>query len=447
MVDLPGLRSAITALSGGDGPVAIDAERAHGFRYSQRAYLIQLRRHGAGTVLLDPIALAAVTAEEPQTSARKIAAASPGSATAGAGTDPTRSADSQSAASTTAGKGRRQRPSRQAATAPADLSGIADAIGDAEWVIHAATQDLPCLVEIGLVPSRLFDTELAGRLLGYPRVNLGTLIEELFGVRLLKEHSAADWSTRPLPRDWLNYAALDVELLVELRDALAAQLVETGKDEWARQEFGWLAARAAWPAEARPDPWRRTSGIHKVRNRRGLAIVAELWRVRDQIARRNDKAPGRVLADSAITELAALRDVGPDSVGTVPSFRRRPANRYRTNWVGAVTRALELPESELPPMHRHSEGPPQQARQWASKDPAAADRLHAVRDALTEKAEELELPVENLLTPDHLRRLTWRPPKDPDERAVNDMLGGFGARPWQREIVVPIITPLLQASS
>lgn len=429
IADLPALRTAISALSRGDGPVAIDAERAHGFRYSQRAYLIQLRRHDSGTMLIDPVALAALTAEEPQTSARRIAAS--------AGQDEPNGP----------GRSRRQRPARPIATAPADLSGITDAIGDAEWVIHAATQDLPCLVEIGLVPSRLFDTELAGRLLGYPRVNLGTLIEEQFGVRLLKEHSAADWSTRPLPQDWLNYAALDVELLIELRNALAEQLVETGKDEWARQEFSWLAARAAWPSEARPDPWRRTSGIHKVRNRRGLAIVAELWRVRDQIARRTDKAPGRVLPDAAITELAALRDAGPESIGRLASFRRRPAARYRTNWTSAVTRAVQLPESELPPLHRHSEGPPQQARQWASKDPAAAARLHAVRDALTEKAADLNVPVENLLTPDHLRRLTWRPPADADERAVNDLLGGFGARPWQREIVVPIITPLLHQES
>ncbi|HEY9294611.1 MAG TPA: HRDC domain-containing protein [Microlunatus sp.] len=410
ITDLPGLRTAIDALGRGTGPVAIDAERAHGFRYSQRAYLIQLRRHDAGTFLIDPVALAPATTSEPS--------AERGDASGGR--------------------------SRQSRSRPlADLSDLAEAIEDAEWDIHAATQDLPCLAEINLVPRRLFDTELAGRLLGYPRVNLGTLIEEVFSIRLLKEHSAADWSTRPLPREWLNYAALDVELLVELRDALAEELLRTGKDEWARQEFAWLAAGAGRPAEVRPDPWRRTSGIHKVRTRRGLAIVAELWRSRDQIARRTDNAPGRVLPDSAITEVAAIRDATPSSLKDVAGFNRRGAARYRANWTAALERALALSDRELPSLHRHASGPPQQARLWAAKDPIAAARLHRVRDALAEKAEELNLPVENLLTPDYLRRLAWRPPSEIDEHAVNDLLGGFGARPWQREIVVPLITPLL----
>ena len=182
---------AIARLAAGNGPVAVDAERAHGFRYSQRAYLIQLRRAGAGTHLIDPIAFA-------------------------------------------------PREERD----PADLSALGAAIADAEWVIHAASQDLTCLYEVGMVPQTLFDTELAGRLLGYPRVALGTMVEELLGIRLLKEHSASDWSTRPLPAEWLTYAALDVELLLELRDLLAGQLQQSGKWEWAQQEFAALVAGA-----------------------------------------------------------------------------------------------------------------------------------------------------------------------------------------------------------
>jgi ribonuclease D len=104
---------------------------------------------------------------------------------------------------------------------------------------------------------------------------------------------------------------------------------------------------------------------------------------------------------------------------------------------------MALPESQLPPLHRPSEGPPQQARLWAAKDPVAAARLHRVREALTAAAGERNLPVENLLTPDYLRRIAWRPPEPVDEHSVNDMLGGLGARPWQRQIVVPLITPLL----
>src|SRR5580704_12611213 len=249
LVASPGaLSEAVRALGAGHGPVAVDAERASGFRYGHRAFLVQLRRRGAGTVLIDPVACP-------------------------------------------------------------DLSGLDEALADTEAVIHAASQDLPCLADLGYRPRLLFDTELAGRLLGYPRVGLGTLVEEVLGLTLEKSHSAADWSTRPLPAEWLKYAALDVEVLVELRDALADQLAEQGKSEWARQEFA--AELSAEPPPPRPEPWRRTSGIHRVRSRRGLAIVRELWLERDKIARRRDLSPTRVLPDAAIVE--AARSLPSDS--------------------------------------------------------------------------------------------------------------------------------------
>ena len=384
------LAATVAALQAGSGPVAVDAERAHGFRYSQRAYLIQLRRAGSGTHIIDPIAFGS---------------------TAGGETPP-------------------------------DLSALAAAIRDGEWVIHAASQDLSCLYEVGLVPQTLFDTELAARLLGFPRVALGTMLEELLGVRLLKEHSAADWSTRPLPMEWLRYAALDVELLLELRDVLHARLVETGKEEWARQEFAALAATAGVQPEPRPDPWRRTSGIHRVRTRRGLGYVAALWYARDAIAARLDRAPGKILADVAISELAAHPAPGRAGMRQISGFSRRQARRFEAEWLAAVEEVSRMRESELPPMHVLSDGPPQ-ARLWPAKDPVAAARLAAVRAGLQAIADQHGLPVENLLTPEHVRRLAWRPPTPVTEEAVDATLAGYGARPWQRELTVTAVTPLL----
>jgi len=182
------------------------------------------------------------------------------------------------------------------------MAALDEAIGDAEWILHAATQDLPCLNELGMRPAALFDTELAGRLLGYPRVGLATLVETIVGRRMRKEHSAVDWSTRPLPEPWLEYAALDVEVLIELRNALAEELERTGKTEWARQEFQHLVD--ALPNAPRQDPWRRTSGMHRARGRRALAAVRELWEARDAIAAQRDVTPGRIIPDSAIVEAA-----------------------------------------------------------------------------------------------------------------------------------------------
>jgi ribonuclease D len=381
-----GLQHTIAALRTGTGPIAVDAERAHGFRYSQRAYLIQLRRAGSSTHLVDPIAFGQ----------------------------------------------------------PADLSALGNAVSDAEWVIHAASQDLPCLYEVGLVPTTLFDTELAARLLNYPRVALGTMIEELLGVRLLKEHSASDWSRRPLPEEWLIYAALDVELLIELRDRLAVRLAESGKWSWAEQEFAALVASAGISPEPRRDPWRRTSGIHHIHSRRGLAYVAELWHARDEIARRLDRAPSKILPDIAITELAADKHPDRATLRKIPAFSRRQAKRAETSWLDALAVAARLPESALPPMHIPNHGPPQ-SRHWQAKNPGAASRLAAVRAVLLTIAERYELPVENLITPEHLRRLAWRPPTRATEESVDQALADLGARPWQRELTVAAITPLLAA--
>lgn len=378
------LAETLAALRSGTGPIAVDAERAHGFRYTQRAYLIQLRRAGAGTHLIDPTAF-----------------------------DGTRL-----------------------------LAELGNAIADEEWIIHAASQDLPCLSEIGMTPRHLFDTELAARLLNYPRVALGTMLEELLGVRLLKEHSAADWSTRPLPAEWLTYAALDVELLVELRNVLAAQLVETGKDGWAAEEFAALAAGAGSVSGPRPDPWRRTSGIHRVRTRRGLAYVAELWQIRDEIARDTDRAPSKILPDIAIAELAAAEHPDRAAIYRIAGFQRRQARRYLAEWLGGLQRVATLRDVELPPMHVPSPGPPQ-PRLWVTKDPAAARRLTRVREVLTALAEQHDLPAENLLTPDYVRRLAWSPPTPLTEESVDTALAASGARAWQRALTVPGLTTAL----
>lgn len=367
VVDRASLTTIIDAFASGSGPVAVDAERASGYRYGQRAYLIQLRRAGSGTSLIDPVACG-------------------------------------------------------------DLSGLGRAIADAEWVLHAANQDLPCLADVGLRPSRLFDTELAARLLNYPRVGLGPLVEELLGFALEKGHSAVDWSTRPLPNDWLRYAALDVELLTDLRDILAAQLEETGKLEWAEEEFAAIVS--ASPPEPRPDPWRRTSGLHRVRDRRQLAAVRALWNARDELAQARDISPKRLLPDAAIVEAALTSPNSARELAALPVFRGRAQRRELKRWFAAVASVRELRDEELPELTRRYDGPPP-ARAWTSRDPAAADRLSAARAALTEIAEQHSVPVENLLSPEMLRRVAWDPPDPVTEDAIAEALAERGARPWQ----------------
>ena len=379
------LADACAALAAATGPVAIDAERASGYRYSARAYLVQVRREGAGTFLVDPIAFES-------------------------------------------------------------LAPLAEALGDAEWILHAATQDLPCLAEVGLRPASLFDTELAGRLLGYPRVGLGTLVETVLGRRMRKEHSAADWSTRPLPQPWLEYAALDVEVLLELREALLAELEAAGKAAWARQEFDRLLDHRA---PVRQEAWRRTSGMHKVRGRRGLAAVRALWETRDSIARERDVTPGRVLPDSAIVAAARAMPADRGSLLRTPGFHGRGAERYASRWVAALREAAEMPEPDLPARSPRADGPPM-ARAWAEKDPVAARRLTHAREAMTALAARLDMPVEQVLTPDVLRRVLWKPPRTRDPEAlataVAEQLTALGARPWQVERTTGLVVEAVLAA-
>jgi ribonuclease D len=381
--DPSSLRRAASALAGAKGPVAVDTERASGYRYSQRAYLVQLRREGAGTVLVDPVAL-------------------------GGRLDP-----------------------------------LVEALEGTEWVLHAASQDLPCLAELGLRPDALFDTELAGRLAGFERVALGTLVERLLGYRLEKGHGAADWSRRPLPADWLNYAALDVELLVELRDVLETELDRQGKLEWAREEFE--AARNAPPPRPRAEPWRRTSGIHRIRNPRQLAAVRALWETRDALARERDIAPGRVLPDSAVVEAAVRNPQDEAELLALPVFRGRSQRRTAAVWLAALHRAAQLPKSELPDPSPQHDGPPP-ANRWADKDPVAAARLAAARAALATVAEANTLPVENLLLPDLVRRTCWQPPADLTREVVAAALRGGGARRWQIELTAEPLSKALRAT-
>ena len=380
VTDTPeGVAEVAARIAAGAGPVAIDAERASGYRYSSRAYLIQLRRESAGTVLLDPVAVP-------------------------------------------------------------DLTPLARALDGVEWILHAATQDLPCLAEVGLRPATLFDTELAGRLLGYPRVGLATLVESRLGKSLRKEHSAVDWSRRPLPEPWLEYAALDVEVLVELRAVMAEELEEQGKAEWARQEF---QHELGFEPVQRAEPWRRTSQLHRIRGRRSLAAVRALWQTRDAIAERRDVTPGRILPDSAIIAAATAMPVGKAALLDTKGFHGRGAERYANRWAAALDEARELPESELPQRGPRGDGPPT-PRAWADRDPVAARRLAITRELMQGLSDETGVPVENLLTPDHLRRVLWQPPRSrrPEKLAedVRAALTSSAARPWQVDLVEPLVT-------
>lgn len=376
----PALRRAVRALEAGTGDLAVDTERASGFRYGQRAFLLQIRREGSGTWLVDPETLD-------------------------------------------------------------DLSPLRTFVNAQPWILHAATQDLPCLHELGMSPTALFDTELAGRLAGFPRVSLGTMVGELLGLQLAKEHSAVDWSTRPLPESWLNYAALDVEVLEELRQAITATLEEQGKLEFAIQEF---EHERNLPDPVPADtPWRKLSGIHKLKSRRNLAIARELWLSRESLARSRDVAPGRLIPDRAIMAAVEKRATSVPALLQIPGFHTRNAKRDAARWVDAIQRGQST--KDLPDLRASKTGLPH-PRTWAEKNPAAANRLEAAKLVINEVSEHWNIPGENLLTPKYLRELCWNAPTRISETSVREKLQTLGARAWQRDLLSAKLAEALKQS-
>jgi ribonuclease D len=378
-------QEALADLAAGTGPYAFDAERASGFKYSARAYLIQIKRTNGGLHLIDPIPFG---------------------------------------------------PHH-----PCFIQ-LNELIAKEEVILHASTQDLPCLRELGIEPQILFDTELGGRIAGLPRVGLGPLLETLMDVSLAKEHSAADWSKRPLPSEWLNYAALDVELLVELRDKVYQLLVDGGKWEWAQEDFASIIS--APPPPARIDPWRRTSGMHKIKKRLHMAVVRELWQARNTLAQELDISPGRLLNDAAISEIALAAEGTPLLNRKQLEKVLRPLGlraRWFENselWITSISAALALPEDQWPEARSKSDALPP-IKLWRERFPEKYAPLSHARFNLQNRAEELSIPLENLISPELVRRICWAPPTGP----VSDALIAMGARRWQTAIAAPILEAAL----
>ncbi len=379
-----GLAEAIAELKSARGPFAVDAERASGFRYGQSAYLVQVARLDTSIFLIDPVAFQG---------------------------DETQSV----------------------------LAALAELLAEAPWILHAASQDLACLAEIGLKPSKLFDTELGSRILGLERVGLGFVCESQLGFKLAKEHSAVDWSTRPLPSDWLNYAALDVDVLFELWQAISTELVANGKFEWALEEFEHV--RTAQPKPPKPDRWRSMTGLHEIKDARTLTIANHLWQAREDLAKKLDTAPGRLIPDSSIISVLKVNPRTKAELAALRSFNGRASRNYIDLWWQAVSTGAAT--RDVVDVKVHSIGIPNH-RIWPNRFPEAAHRLNLAKIALAMVATTHVLPAENLLTPDFLRQICFEKLDEPSAEIVAVKLLAVGARPWQIELVSEVLAEALQ---
>lgn len=374
------LQRAAEQLTSGRGPVGVDVERASGYTYSQRAYLIQVHREDAGTFLFDPLALET-------------------------------------------------------------LAPLAEVLTGEEWILHAAHADLDSLAEAGLVPTKLYDTELASRLLGFEKVGLSAISETLLATPLDKAFSRADWSTRPLPDPWLKYAALDVVLLPDLRKVTHQLLIESDKERFAEEEFESLLNKP--PKEEDLEPWRRLSGFGKLRSPKLKTIAKELWIARDSFAKIHDIAPSRVLPNSSIISAALLDPRSPQDLAKHSEFTGKYSRTELERWWRAIKRAkITAPiyePSKIDLEIKTKMEAPSNIRSWEKRNPDAYRRLLVARKLLLEASERLNIPPENILSPRAIKNLSWNPPNEISSSTISETLSESGARAWQRELTSQLI--------
>ena len=346
--------------------VAFDTERASGIRYLDKAYLIQAKGQSAPLVLLDPLALD-------------------------------------------------------------DLSDFSEACKNTTWVLHAAKEDLECMEWAGLQASRLFDTQIAAKLLGYEHVGLGAVTEEVLGVKLAKNHTRENWSLRPLKQSWLDYAALDVEYLVELALALKERLEAAGRLSWAEQEFSYTLAH--YRRHSHPEPWRQVKGAGKARSPRQLGLLRELYSQRDEIARERDVAPHRVLTNRDLVDLVLQTPRSYQELSRRPFMKRRQLRRYARRWWQAIKKVRDLEKDQLP-----GREPPRKLHEisalatWEKIDPARAQLYRLLKEDVSTWAQENQIWAELALSPSAIRQVAayWEPGQD-----LQNLLKTAEARDWQ----------------
>jgi ribonuclease D len=372
----------LTALSISSEPVAIDAERASGFRYGQSAYLLQVAIRANGIYLIDPVA-----------------------------------------------------------KYNNDLwQNFIALLGSKPWIIHAASQDLPCLTEMKIKPTKILDTELAARLLGLPRVALGTLTENYLQIKLAKEHSAVDWSERPLPANWLNYAALDVDVLFDLWDAIEKDLDVNGKKEIAEAEFSFLLEPTTKVPKV--DKWRSMTGLHEVKDQRALTIAKFLWTAREALAVEKDLAPGRLIPDSSIVAAVKANPKSRSELSSLRTFAGRASRSFIDTWWSAIEEGGAT--KNLVELRLKSVGIPNH-RNWPQKFPKAHARLLASKELLSKLSEEAKIPQENILNPELLRKICFEPPENISVDSVGKDLASRGVRQWQIDLVSSGLVETLNA--
>lgn len=365
-VDTPAALEALLTELGREPLLAVDTEAASFHRYHDRVYLVQLSSR-TRTAIVDPLAVG-------------------------------------------------------------DLAPLGRVLADPgiEIVFHDADYDLRLLdQQYGFRAAKLFDTRVAAQLLNEPGIGLAALLEKYLGIRLDKRFQRADWSTRPLSPEMLQYAADDTRHLPALRDILRGRLAERGRLSWAEEEFA-LLEHVTWGAVEDSEPgYLRVKGARTLRGRH-LAALRELYQWREETAARTDRAAFRILNTEPLLDIARTLPTEVTALRAIRGVSAELAERRGREILDAVRRALELPERDLPRIERGPRRTP---------DPAFEARLEQLKAKRNELSSLLDLAPGVLCPNGTLEAIARTRPQTLDELRAIPVVRGWQVETFGRELL------------
>jgi ribonuclease D len=274
--------------------------------------------------------------------------------------------------------------------------------GSTEKIFHGADYDIRSLYrDFRIEVSNLFDTELASRFLGISQTGLGNVLASRFNIHVEKKYQKKDWSKRPLPPDMIAYAAGDVLYLHALSDLLKAELIDAGRDQWVREECRLLTG--VRPAEMNHNPlfW-RFSGAGRL-DRRSLAVLEAVLKVRNQIAQKKDRPVFKIMSSRAVLRLAVEKPVTLSELKESGVLSEKQIAMYAGDLLAAVNKAMDLSLEDLPIYPRKKKPP---------SDPQIAHRIKALRTRREAIAHSLKMPAGQLINNSQLSVLATVNPEN-----------------------------------
>ena len=297
-------------------------------------------------------------------------------------------------------------------------------------LLHAGDNDLVHLKRRWSFKfASVFDTAIAGRFLGGRALGLDVLLETYLGVTLPPSRQKDDWSKRPLTTAQMLYAAADVQHLFSLRARLSEELEKIGRLSWVDEECAALAAQPAPERSVDPDAYLGVKGARDLPPR-GLAIMRELWDLRERLARSADRPPFKVLGEDVLLRVAQTVPTDSATLGTLAGVTPRVLERWGHAILGAVEQAQALPDSALPTIPR---------RPRPVIPGAVSRRIEALRRWRTGATERVGLEAGVLLPNRLIGVIAAAGPRTLDELARVE-----GVRRWRGETIGTEILTALQ---